>query len=87
MLHDLRIRDSNRPTKIPYGYNAYIYGWYGPDNIEYKVIIACDRMHADQLLKDWCYREGLDNAFFRSVDFDLDWMLAGQDSDFADILL
>lgn len=86
MLQDLRIRDSNRPTKVPFGYHAYLYCWYGPDDIQYKVILAADKIHADQLLSDWCYREGLDNVFFRSLG-EFDWMLAGQDSDFCDILL
>ena len=86
MLQDVRIRDSNRSTKIPATYQAFIYGWYGVDSIDYKVIIAPDRMHADQLLRDWAFREGLDNAFFRFIDV-VDWMLCGNETDMNDILL
>lgn len=86
MLRDLRIRNSNRPTKIPFGYQAYIYCWYGPDDVQYRVIIASDKLHADQLLRDWCFENGLETSFWRSVDV-VDWMLAANGYDEHEVLL
>lgn len=85
MLWDLRIRDSNRPTKVPASYHAFVYTWYGVDSFDIKVIIAPDRMHADQYLRDWAFRQGLDNAFFRFYGED-DFDLAGNDTDLSEIL-
>lgn len=84
-MQDVRIRSSNRPTKVPSSYRAYIYCWYGVDSADYKVIIASDKPHADQLLRDFCYQQGLDNTFWRFVSDD-DFMICGNDTDMCDIL-
>ena len=84
-MRDVRIRNSNRPTKIPASYHAFIYAWYGVDSLEYEVIIAADKVHADQLLRDLCLENGLSSAFFRFVS-EVDFKICANGTDEYDIL-
>lgn len=87
MLSDVRIRSSNRSTKVPASYRAFVYryGSFSDCIGTITVIIAPDRMHAEQRLKDFCYEQGID-LFFTYIGED-DFQVCGLDSDYTDILL
>lgn len=65
MLVDIRNRTSASPVKIPPKFQAYLYRWCDFGDSLYKVVIAESQVHADQYVRDWCFREGIDqDAFF-----------------------
>lgn len=87
MLQDLRIRNSNRPTKIPASYRAFVFGYPTCDGAtDVEVIIAPDRLHAEQRLKDFCYEQGLEDIFFYFVG-ESNFQVVAKDFDYSDILL
>lgn len=86
MLLDIRIRSSNRPTKIPASYRAFVYRYGSFSDVpgEICVIVAPDRMHAEQRLKDFCYEQGLDLFFIYLGDDD--FQVVGNGSEVHEII-
>lgn len=85
-MNDVRIRTSNRPTKVPASYKAYIFQFASVDADIFKVVIASDLPHAHQFVCDWCREQGIQNSFFRFRGED-DFAVVANDVDYCEILL
>lgn len=69
MYRDLRIRNSNRPTPVPFNYKAYVFRVETVDSYELKVILAPSFIIACQRIRDWEYENDL-TLFWRFVQED-----------------
>lgn len=69
MYKDRRVRQSSRPTPVPFFYKAYIFVWYGVDVPIYKVILAPNLIIAHQRIKDFSIENDID-AFWQFVQED-----------------
>lgn len=87
MLVDVRNRRSSTPVKVPVKYNAYIYGYNPLDGMNYKVVLAPDKVTADQYVCDWCYQHDFPVYSFRFIET-VDYEVVGyQDDDYFRNLL
>lgn len=65
MYKNLRIKNSYRPTPVPWSFKAYIFGYHNPDgSIVYKVILAPSKIIAWQRIRDWSSENDVDFFWF-----------------------
>lgn len=84
-MYDIRIRNSNRCTKVPPSYKAFVFIATSLDSLFYRVVIAEDEMHAYSYIRRWNIEQGLD-LFWRLAETDSDFAIVGSSPDYSDIL-
>lgn len=60
MYDDLRVRNSSRPTPVPYKHRAFIFRYNTLGSPVYKVILAPTLLIANQRIKDFTSENDLD---------------------------
>ena len=84
-MFNVRIRKSNRPTKVPYNYKAFLFRATVVDGVVYKMVIAEDFMHASCFMSNFNREQGLD-LFWTFVDEDSEFPIVGSSPDYSEIL-